>query len=329
MVGDSSDSVWGVMDVYPQTDFPDIRKKSVLLSPKGDLLLIPREGDYMVRFYMELPEGTDASKVTLDDLQQIARRVFHPYKMDIVETSWWSAYVIGQRVADHFHKDHRIFLTGDACHTHSPKAGQGMNVSLQDGYNIGWKLGQILTGQASPKLLETYVSERQQTAKDLIDFDTMLTQLFSAKYRQEHNISPEYFAEQFTKSGTYTAGQGVHYKESLVISPTPGKNPSLPQKMTLGMRLPSAQVVRYSDATAVQLLTEMRANCCWRIVVFAGNLSDAGTRERLDLVSSPVYHADGSAILTSHSSQTNLKPSTAASPRLRKAPAPPSSTYSS
>tara|TARA_R110002060_G_scaffold54401_2_gene65032 strand:+ start:230 stop:463 length:234 start_codon:yes stop_codon:yes gene_type:complete len=67
--------------------------------------------------------------------------------MDFAETVWWSAYAIGQRLADHFSKDNRIFLTGDACHTHSPKAGQGMNVSLQDGFNIGWKLAAVLQGR--------------------------------------------------------------------------------------------------------------------------------------------------------------------------------------
>ena len=283
MVGDSSDSVWGVMDIYPRTDFPDIRKKSVLLTPEGDLLIIPREGDYLVRFYMELPHGTEASSVTLEDLQKIAKRVFQPYTMDIVETAWWSAYVIGQRVADNFHRDHRVFLTGDACHTHSPKAGQGMNVSLQDGYNIGWKLGKVLSGQASPALRETYVSERRQTAKDLIDFDAHLTRLFSPKYRQENNISPQYFAEQFTKSSRYTAGQGVHYGSSLVVAPTK-EDGSFPGKMVAGMRFPSAQVVRYSDAKAVQLLTELRATCCWRVIVFAGDVEKPETRERLNAV---------------------------------------------
>lgn len=286
MLGDSSDSVWGVMDVYPQTNFPDIRKKSVLLSPKGDLLIIPREGDYLVRFYMELPAGTEASKVTLEDLQQNAKRVFQPYSVEIAETAWWSAYAIGQRVADHFHLDHRVFLTGDACHTHSPKAGQGMNVSLQDGYNIGWKLGQVITGQANPALLETYVSERRQTAKDLIEFDTQFTRLFSPKYRAENNISPEYFAEQFVESSKYTAGQGVHYKPSVVVAPSAKEDQSFPKGVTVGTRFPSAQVVRYSDARAVQLLNEVRANCSWRIIVFAGDLEDPKARERLNLVRS-------------------------------------------
>lgn len=144
MLGDSTDAVWGVMDVFPRTNFPDIRKKCTMHTDAGNLLIIPREGGSLVRFYIELPAGKAARDVRLEDLQAQARLIFRPYKMEITATTWWSAYSIGQRRADLFTVKHRAFLTGDACHTHSPKAGQGMNVSLQDGYNLGWKLGAVL-----------------------------------------------------------------------------------------------------------------------------------------------------------------------------------------
>jgi phenol 2-monooxygenase (NADPH) len=120
MVGDTSDVVWGVMDVYVRTNFPDIRKKVVIHSEAGNIVLIPREGDAMVRFYIEL-HGEEVKNVTLLKLQERARLIFRPYPIDFVETPWWSAYSIGQRLADQFSVLDRIFLTGDACHTHSPK----------------------------------------------------------------------------------------------------------------------------------------------------------------------------------------------------------------
>ncbi|KAI5927649.1 FAD binding domain-containing protein [Camillea tinctor] len=285
MVGDSTDAVWGVMDVFPRTDFPDIRKKCVLLSSAGNMVIIPREGDYLVRLYMELPMGTEAAQVTIEDLHQLARRIFHPYTIDIADTTWWSVYMIGQRLADHFHHGYRIFLTGDACHTHSPKAGQGMNVSLQDGYNIGWKLGHVLTGRASPEILKTYVSERQRTAEELIKFDTYFTKLFSSKYRKENDISAEHFAEQFVKAGRYTAGQGILYGPSLIVQSKHEASPSSAEGFVPGTRFPSAQVVRYSDAKTVQLLTELKSNCSWHVVVFAGDLRQAVNRERLEKLS--------------------------------------------
>jgi phenol 2-monooxygenase len=58
-------------------------------------------------------------------------------------------------VAAQFSKHERIFIAGDACHTHSPKAGQGMNASMADGHNIGWKIAHVLRGWAKMSLLET------------------------------------------------------------------------------------------------------------------------------------------------------------------------------
>ncbi|KAH8903720.1 hypothetical protein BR93DRAFT_178381 [Coniochaeta sp. PMI_546] len=283
MLGDTSDAVWGVMDVFPRTDFPDIRKKAVIHADAGNLLIIPREGDALVRFYIELPAGTKVSDVTLQSLQAQARKIFNPYRMDIAETAWWSAYAIGQRRADFFTKSHRVFLTGDACHTHSPKAGQGMNVSLQDGYNIGWKLGAVLNGQAPASLLETYVSERQSTATELIEFDRYFTRLFSSKYRQENGISSEQFAEAFVKAGRYTAGQAVKYDASAIISLNPDSR-TLAKEVDIGMRFPSAQVVRWSDAKAMQLLKALPSICRWYVVVFAGDIKDAAAAARLEKV---------------------------------------------
>ena len=65
----------------------------------------------------------------------------------------------------------RVFIAGDACHTHSAKAGQGMNVSMADAWNLGWKLAAVLRGTARPELLHTYSDERQEVAQELIDFD--------------------------------------------------------------------------------------------------------------------------------------------------------------
>lgn len=288
MVGDSSDAVWGVMDIYPRTDFPDIRKKCAINSPAGSILIVPREGDAMVRFYTELPAGTRVGDVSLESLQRHARSVFKPYDIDFAETAWWSAYAIGQRRADRFHRGLRVFLTGDACHTHSPKAGQGMNVSLQDGHNIGWKLGMVLRGRArSPAaLLETYVLERERTAAELIEFDRHFARLFSSRFREEHGVTPEHFAEQFVRAGRYTAGQAVRYDSSAITVPGGGgeRDGELAANVTVGMRFPSAQVVRFCDARAMQLVKALPADGQWYVVVFAGDVAQPEVALRLQKV---------------------------------------------
>jgi phenol 2-monooxygenase len=291
MIGDSTDSVWGVMDVFPRTDFPDIRKKAALQSGSGNLLLIPREGDSMVRFYIELPHGTVAKNVQLSDLHAVAKQIFHPYQMDFAETFWWSAYSIGQRQADFFSKDNRIFLTGDACHTHSPKAGQGMNTSLQDGYNIGWKLAHVLQGRSSPDLLKTYVQERQKVAADLIDFDREFVKAFSSKAATE-NSSKEKFKEHFIKAGRYTAGLTARYEDSQITN-AEGSTESLSTSLAVGMRFPSAQVVRFSDAKAMQLVKALPADGRWRVVIFGGDINASASAARLEELGAYLYSPTG------------------------------------
>lgn len=283
MVGDSSDAVWGVIDLYPQTNFPAIRKKSIVQSSSGSLLLIPKDGDELVRFYIEFP-GCTAADVTFEELKRRARAIFSPYTMEIAEAVWWSAYSVGQRVANNFSKVNRVFLTGDACHTHSPKAGQGMNTSVQDGYNIGWKLGAVLRDRANPALLQTYVLERQRTAQDLIEFDRYFANLFSSAYRKEHGITAEEFSAQFVKSGRYTAGITIKYEASLITNHDSEEDHRLASNVEVGMRLPSAQVVRLSDARTIQLLSALKADSRWHIIIFAGEINSTGASARLQQV---------------------------------------------
>ncbi|KAI8931943.1 hypothetical protein NX059_010844 [Plenodomus lindquistii] len=279
MLGDSTDTIWGVMDIYPLTTFPDIRRKSTIHSSYGNLLVIPREGGSLVRFYIQLPAGSIAKCVTLSDLQNTARKIFKPYTLDFAGVHWWSAYSIGQRLAESFHKDMRVFLTGDACHTHSPKAGQGMNVSLQDGYNIGWKLGSVLSGLSPSSLLQTYVDERGHMAKQLIDHDKQFSKLFSRKEEWEGQ-----FKEYFVRSGRFTAGLGARYGDSGVVvsSAGEGRKGELAKGVDVGMRFPSAQVIRFCDCKAVQLQSVLRSVGCWRIVVFGGDVNTLQQKQKLD-----------------------------------------------
>jgi 2-polyprenyl-6-methoxyphenol hydroxylase-like FAD-dependent oxidoreductase len=79
---------------------------------------------------------------------------------------WASVYSMSARLADRYQVG-RVFLAGDAGHTHPPTGGQGLNTSLQDGYNLGWKLTAVLGG-APEKLLATYDEERRPVAAGML-----------------------------------------------------------------------------------------------------------------------------------------------------------------
>lgn len=278
--GDSARQLWGVMDVLARTDFPDIRLKCAIQSAgAGSMLIIPREGGFMVRLYIELDalaEGERAADrgVSAGLLTRKAQQILAPYRLDIAEIAWWSAYEIGQRVCDAFddvaeqdrgRKTPRIFIAGDACHTHSPKAGQGMNVSMADTFNLGWKLAAVLRGQAVPGLLDTYSAERRAKAKELIDFDRDMARLFSARPRTA--AEAERFQQYFQKHGRYTAGVETRYAPSIITGT--GRHQSLATGLVVGKRFHSAPVVRLADAKPMQLGHALRADGRWRILLFA------------------------------------------------------------
>lgn len=158
-----------------------------------------------------------------------------------------------------------------------------MNLSLQDGYNIGWKLAAVLNGDASTDLLKTYNIEREKTASDLIEFDRELTKMFSSKETKQSEDAAKQFSEYFIKSARYTAGLTTTYDDSMITN-AKGSSQDLAKNVTVGMRFPSAQVVRFSDARAMQIAKALQATGQWRLIVFAGDILQEKNLERLDAV---------------------------------------------
>ncbi len=286
LVGGSANQAWGVMDVLAVTDFPDIRYKSAMQSPHGTLMVIPREGGYLVRLYVEMDKLGEAERVsargiTLDHLIAAAQRILHPYTLEVKEVPWWSVYEIGQRICDKYDdvpagqegsRLPRVFIAGDACHTHSPKAGQGMNFSMQDTFNLGWKLAAVLRGQCDPQLLHSYSSERQVAGQGLIDFDREWAKMISDKPKLDgdtsgQGVDPKAFQKYFEQHGRFTAGMGTHYPPSRITGEA--VHQALAPGYTVGMRFHSAQVLQINDAKPVQLGHAALADGRWRLYAFA------------------------------------------------------------
>jgi 2-polyprenyl-6-methoxyphenol hydroxylase-like FAD-dependent oxidoreductase len=96
--------------------------------------------------------------------------------------AWASAYNLNARLADRYRVG-RVFLVGDAAHIHPPTGGQGLNTSIGDAYNIGWKLAAVLNG-APPGLLDTYEAERRPIAEEVLGLSTKLLEAA----RQRHDM---------------------------------------------------------------------------------------------------------------------------------------------
>ncbi|MGN6130715.1 MAG: FAD-dependent monooxygenase, partial [Nocardioidaceae bacterium] len=286
--GDAANHAWGVMDVLATTDFPDWRTKNVVQSAgKGSLLMIPREGGNLVRCYVDLGEvpADDAGKVrgtSVERITAVANAILHPYTIDVKAVAWSSVYEVGQRITDKFddvpaddtsNRTPRVFIAGDACHTHSAKAGQGMNVSMQDAFNLGWKLAAVLEGRSEAALLHTYSAERHAVAQDLIDFDRFWSAFIAQPVRDsEHpelgGVTAEEMREEFARQGRYTAGLATRYTPSVLTAA--GEHQALAGGFEIGTRFHSAPVIRLADARPMQLGHAHRADGRWRIFAFGG-----------------------------------------------------------
>jgi len=278
--GDRANHAWGVMDVLAVTDFPDIRRKCAIQSRSGgSILLIPREGGHLFRMYVDLGEvqpgeGAKARQTTIEEIIENANRIMHPYVVEVKHVAWHSVYEVGHRVTDKFDdvpgeltgsREPRVFIAGDACHTHSAKAGQGMNVSMQDGFNLGWKLGQVLQGRSPASLLSTYSGERQVIAQNLIDFDKEWSSLMAQKPEEMEDAST--LEDFYVKTIEFPAGFMTQYVPSIITGADTYQE--LATGYTVGKRFKSARVSRVCDGNPQHLGHLATADGRWRLYAFA------------------------------------------------------------
>jgi phenol 2-monooxygenase len=250
----------------------------------------------MLRVYVEMDKLAENERVTnraitLDDVVRAAQRILKPYSFEARDVSWWSVYEVGQRITDHFDdaspaggaRDPRVFIMGDACHTHSAKAGQGLNVSVQDAFNLGWKLGLVLTGCAPASLLSTYGAERRAIAQNLIDFDREWAAMMAAPLKSAevpHGVDPAELQKYFVQHGRYTAGVVTRYQRSPLTGGT--EHQALATGFEVGTRFHSGPVVRLADAKAIELIETLEADGRFRLFAFAdrGDPAAAGSKIR-------------------------------------------------
>src|SRR5690606_12937296 len=94
---------------------------------------------------------------------------------DVLEVRWASVYRPKTALADRF-REGRVLLAGDAAHVHPPAGGQGLNTGVQDAFNLGWKLAQVLRHGAGDALLDSYEAERRPVAAEVLGLSTRIHQ---------------------------------------------------------------------------------------------------------------------------------------------------------
>ncbi|MYU29618.1 MULTISPECIES: FAD-dependent oxidoreductase [Streptomyces] len=136
----------------------------------GAVGLCPLAGTEDFQLQARLPEGEEPD-VSPDGIRKLVARYTHLRAADVTEVRWASGFRPRAALADRF-RTGRVFLAGDAAHVHSPAGAQGLNTSVQDAYNLGWKLDAVLRGRAPETLLDTYEEERRANAAAMLELST-------------------------------------------------------------------------------------------------------------------------------------------------------------
>jgi 2-polyprenyl-6-methoxyphenol hydroxylase-like FAD-dependent oxidoreductase len=143
----------------------DEHEAVLFLSPSGAAGFLPvfAEGRYRL-IVMAPPE--DRSEPTLENFRSlVAERC--PPGTELTDPGWMIGFRFHSRIAPSYRTD-RVFLAGDAAHIHSPAGAQGMNLGIQDAYNLAWKLALVARGAGRPALLDSYHPERHPVAATIV-----------------------------------------------------------------------------------------------------------------------------------------------------------------
>ncbi|KEI42039.1 uncharacterized protein L969DRAFT_20950 [Mixia osmundae IAM 14324] len=273
--GSSSESTWSVIDATLDTDFPDIRIRSMIRSAHGTIMTLPRE-DGISRFYVQL-QGMEREQATSEAAIAQIKRVFQPYRMDIKSVVWQSSYTIGQRVATSYTAhDYRILLLGDACHCHSPKSGQGMNFAISDALSLAQYLYMAeKLGHHRELMLQAYEDERRGAAMSLIKFDQLYASLVRTKSTQGKDLIPF-----FAKNQGFTTGCAIRYDQSAMLLndyhwlSAKKSQPSSAEQLTIGQRLLRAPACQLYDRTQSSLEHAVLFDGSFRLYLFSDSSRD-------------------------------------------------------
>ncbi|MDQ7248142.1 FAD-dependent oxidoreductase [Dongia sedimenti] len=137
----------------------------------AQIMLCPLAGTGLFQIQAPIPSEGEIDLSAEGLAAMVARRTGRR-DIRIQSVSWASAYTMNARLADRYRAG-RVFLIGDAAHIHPPTGGQGLNTSVQDAYNLGWKLAAVLNG-APASLLDTYEEERRPIAAGVLGLSTKL-----------------------------------------------------------------------------------------------------------------------------------------------------------
>ncbi|MFF2195839.1 FAD-dependent monooxygenase [Streptomyces sp. NPDC058157] len=134
-------------------------------SPEGHFAMVTPLANGLHKLIFSGPRTATAERdapVTAEEVREVLRAT-HGGALDVAEIRYSSRFSDASRQLEQY-RHGRVFFAGDSAHIHSPAGGQGLNLGVQDAFNLGWKLAAVLRGEADEELLDTYQTERHPVA---------------------------------------------------------------------------------------------------------------------------------------------------------------------
>ena len=261
---------WIRMEALVKTNMPGARLGfGAIESPRHGNVLWIAEDHGRTRSGFALPTEVfekHGKHMTEEVVKAEAMIALAPFELEIITVDWWSLYSIGHRVANSFRTKERVFLAGDAGHTHSSGAAQGMNTGMHDAVNPGWRIAGVVKGWFTDSVLETYSMERRAVAEQLIALDKTVSTLISGKLPPGYSgDAHKVLGDVLESSAQSTIGLGVHYEANTI------NRDSLVSAVEPGWRGPDVLVDRPGSKIPMRLHQVTKNYGKFWIVVFAGS----------------------------------------------------------
>ncbi len=273
----------------------------IFLSHHGPFLFLPLPQDNYYRVIVSEPPGkTDVDREpTVEKFQRwLEERITMPKGLPIPQLSdpiWLSHFRVHRRLVPKY-RHSRIFLAGDAAHIHSPVGGQGMNTSIQDAFNLAWKLALVIQGKAPDSLLDSYHAERRPVAEAVLNATDTMTRMVTL--RNPMLQSMRNFAVAcamtlpFVRRGVLRNMMevAIGYPKSPIVSgqgPSPWKDFgawwSFRSGPKPGERAPDGELVDTKYHAAIRLFDVFR-DPRFTVLLFAGRTPNEEAKQRLHSV---------------------------------------------
>ncbi|MCJ1278717.1 hypothetical protein MMC21_006534 [Puttea exsequens] len=279
--GEQSRMRWVRIDGVVETDMPDARRGIAgIQSPTYGSVLFACLDHGATRVGFALPEELWeelGDRITREDIIEEAKKAVKPFYLNFKTVDWWTVYSVGQRLAERYRDSDCVFIAGDAAHTHSSGAAQGMNTGLHDAVNLSWKLAGCLNGWLDRRVLDTYDAERRPIAQKIIEQDKIISVLNSGElpeqYKHDKDADPSrILTETYKANSALNTGLGIEYpSDGLTISELPSKS----SKVKLGQRAPDVLVQRPGVRLPLRLQFLTKFDGKFRILVLCGDPAES------------------------------------------------------